>query len=409
MPTGLAQMSFGFPKKHNYSLSHWLQSVHGDALLDHRTTPELPQSVDIVIIGSGITGTLIAKNIVATWPEKKVIVLEARQFCSGATGRNTGHCKPDQWRGFKRYEGLFGTEQALKILQNEQQTWSDLVRYIRENEVDSAANANDIFESYKAAGGKVDNIKVTKDPMEAAKISGIKDAQACYAWSASTLHPWKLVAHIMRDNLRRGVNLQTNTLVTKITKSLRNDYRWIVQSERGQIECATVVYATNAYSSALEPSLRGLIVPTPHMCNKVIPPKTIQDRQGLENSYGVLLPKGDLFSINPRRNEGYPVLFGGSNPGQHELEKWLTENPDRCTDDGLLGFRSVTEAVQEFAEGQFKDWTYDPPDRTEAYKEAWSGIMGLSLDGVPFVGEVPGLASQWICAAYHGQYVKKAS
>lgn len=47
--------NFGFPKRTNYSISHWLQSVQGDPLLDHRTTPELPASADIVIIGSGVS------------------------------------------------------------------------------------------------------------------------------------------------------------------------------------------------------------------------------------------------------------------------------------------------------------------------------------------------------------------
>jgi hypothetical protein len=62
-----------------------------------------------------MSGTLIAKHIAESWPEKKVVIVEARQFCSGATGRNAGHCKPDQWRGFMDYEKSFGTQQALKV------------------------------------------------------------------------------------------------------------------------------------------------------------------------------------------------------------------------------------------------------------------------------------------------------
>jgi hypothetical protein len=44
---------FGFPKQDGRALSYWLQQVQGDALLNHRTTPELPPSADIVVIGSG--------------------------------------------------------------------------------------------------------------------------------------------------------------------------------------------------------------------------------------------------------------------------------------------------------------------------------------------------------------------
>jgi hypothetical protein len=47
--------NFGFPKRANYSISHWLQSVQGDPLLDHRTTSALPTSADVVIIGSGVS------------------------------------------------------------------------------------------------------------------------------------------------------------------------------------------------------------------------------------------------------------------------------------------------------------------------------------------------------------------
>lgn len=46
---------FGFPKEGRYSLSYWLRGVQGNSLLNHRTTPELPSSADIVVIGSGVS------------------------------------------------------------------------------------------------------------------------------------------------------------------------------------------------------------------------------------------------------------------------------------------------------------------------------------------------------------------
>jgi glycine/D-amino acid oxidase-like deaminating enzyme len=37
-----------------------------------------------------MTGTLVAKAHLEAFPDKSVVVLEAREFCSGATGRNAG-------------------------------------------------------------------------------------------------------------------------------------------------------------------------------------------------------------------------------------------------------------------------------------------------------------------------------
>ncbi|KAH8881112.1 DAO-domain-containing protein [Thozetella sp. PMI_491] len=409
----------GYPKRSGQCLSYWLQGVRCNPLLDHRTTPELPRYADTVIIGSGITGTLVTKHHLETWPEKSVLVLEAREFCSGATGRNAGHCKPDQWRGFSGYEKAFGTERALQILENEQKTWEALVSYVREEKVDCdlwvgdtldvpmtqevAAAAKDNFDRFKAAGGKTDHIKVTLDPTEASKISRLKGAQACYAWPASTLQPWKLTAHIMGRNLEKGpnLNLQTRTLVKKVVPS-KEPGKWVVQSDRGDVECSRVVHATNAYSAAVEPSLRGLITPTPHMCNKVVPPAGFAGSKALKNSYGVVLPDGALFSINPRCTADGIVMFGGSNPGQKEFDKWLRDHPERCTDDGLSGIQAVTKAVKAFVEEQFQGWTDAPSGPGELYDYSWSGIIGRSADGVPFIGEIPGLPEQWICAGHTG-------
>lgn len=209
------------------------------------------------------------------------------------------------------------------------------------------------------------------------QMSLIKDAQACYAWPASTLHPWKLAAHVMRENLKKGANLQTRTRVDRIVRCSGDTDKWTVKSERGDIDCWQVVHATNAYSSALEPSLRGLIYPTPHMCNQVWPPEAFKESQLLKNSYGVLLPEHGLFSINPRSTTSGPVLFGGSNPGQNKLESWVKEHPKRGTDDSITGFESVTTAVKEFAESQLTGWSVDAAARSQVYAHSWSGIIAL--------------------------------
>jgi glycine/D-amino acid oxidase-like deaminating enzyme len=58
-------------------------------LLGHRTTEELPAEADIVIVGSGITGTSAARYLSEDERAKgkSVVVLDAREACWCATGR----------------------------------------------------------------------------------------------------------------------------------------------------------------------------------------------------------------------------------------------------------------------------------------------------------------------------------
>ena len=58
-------------------------------LLGHRTTLDLPRSADIVIVGSGITGTSAARFLAEDERAKglNVVMLDAREACWGATGR----------------------------------------------------------------------------------------------------------------------------------------------------------------------------------------------------------------------------------------------------------------------------------------------------------------------------------
>lgn len=71
----------------NPTQSYWQDPP--DAIADLRTTSHLPSSADTVIIGSGITGAAVAWGLLQSNPDPgSIVMLEARQACSGATGRN---------------------------------------------------------------------------------------------------------------------------------------------------------------------------------------------------------------------------------------------------------------------------------------------------------------------------------
>jgi len=69
----------------------------------------------VVIIGSGITGTAAARTLLANSPDLRVAMLDAREACSGATGRNGGHIKPNPWELFPGLTPTLGREKARKV------------------------------------------------------------------------------------------------------------------------------------------------------------------------------------------------------------------------------------------------------------------------------------------------------
>ena len=58
------------------------------ANLPTRVNTSLPKHVDVLVIGSGITGVSCVRTLLKKGPPGlRVLVLEARNVCSGATGR----------------------------------------------------------------------------------------------------------------------------------------------------------------------------------------------------------------------------------------------------------------------------------------------------------------------------------
>lgn len=113
-PLALAQDP-GLPNA-NPSISYWqLPPLEGVA--NHQSA-QLPSEADVVIIGSGISGTSIAWHLLKeanrTTP-LRIAMLEARQACSGATGRNGGHIRPSSYSEYAGAKEAVSQDEAAKI------------------------------------------------------------------------------------------------------------------------------------------------------------------------------------------------------------------------------------------------------------------------------------------------------
>lgn len=97
-------------------VSFWRSNPH--VLDDHRSTPDLPQETDVLIIGAGYAGASTAHHILEqSGPSSQptILILESRQACSGATGRNGGHLKPDPYNGVATLAAEHGFKAAAEV------------------------------------------------------------------------------------------------------------------------------------------------------------------------------------------------------------------------------------------------------------------------------------------------------
>ena len=125
----------------NPTTSFWLQDPPFPDLVDTQSIT-LPKTADVVIIGSGITGASIARTILSECASmgisRRVVMLEARQICSGATGRNGGHMKCTPYEAFSKCKERFGVERARFLVDFQRSHLPILVDLANQEEWESA-------------------------------------------------------------------------------------------------------------------------------------------------------------------------------------------------------------------------------------------------------------------------------
>ncbi|KAF9462553.1 FAD dependent oxidoreductase [Collybia nuda] len=407
----------------NSTRSFWLYGTpDANPLAREGSTGDLPSDVDICIIGSGITGVSAAYHLAKLFDGHKdidkplkAVILEARDFCSGATGRNGGHLSPTRFLDFARLEATYGTDEAKRQHALEKHTAQSLIDIIKNGGLENTVDYVPVDHvAIFLAEQEIEEARADYSTAEAADLdlSGIewlnKDAmQAEYGTSfaglrygGANLWPLKLVSELYKlastqNPSKFELALHTNTPVTAVGPGSSPERRWKVSTPRGNISCSYVLHATNAYASYLLPHMHGPdgIVPARGQVvalrANATPTKTSWwGNQGFE--YWFPRPVEDT--------EKYPlVILGGGREVAGQNFGYYT------TDDSVIN-PEVGKALRNFLPGII-------PGKYEKGREPemeWAGIMGFTKLGDPFVGPVidksrpEELQGQYISAGYSG-------
>lgn len=263
----------------------------------------------------------------------------------------------------------------------------------------------------------------TDPSLEDLRVPNAKGAvlQKC----AASLWPYKLVAGLLERLLELNskaspsafsFNLQTTTPATHLQHL--PDGTWIVHTPRGQLATPEILLATNAYTSHLLPSFSDLIVPVRGQMSALLPPAAVSPRQNAPITAPLSLSYG--FVGNGKQNinqDDYLIQRAFPNPSQH----------GGPTPQGELLFGGGRSYAPGAGIGISDDSALDAPTASYLRHELnrvldvrnggqalqatheWSGIMGFSRDGRPWVGEVLGERGLWLCAGFTGHGMPNAS
>lgn len=419
---------------------------------------------------SGITGISAAYWLTQKLPpakdgkQRRIAVFEARDFCSGATGRNGGHCTPASVLAYKdlasradhlarfsssspRTEhwgndrGNKNDEVIRKILTMEARTAAELLIIVRlagararkpkdtskYQDVEFVSGSNwhicktpeeeaafdESIELAKRAGLSDFALSVKKIPKDQweQRLHQPQDVTAVFEIPGSTLHPRRLVIllHTLARTAAEKSNIDykvfTHSPISRVTPSSGRDGQSTVHTSRGDVKARYVIHAANAYTSHILNQFAGAdgILPTRAQCLTMVPSTSPSKQE-------------PLWQMGFSLNHGFEYLHqrphapadNSSQPPPCVLGggRWAAKDMEYgVADDSTLN-EDVSRALHPMLHKVFpQNFAAGDPITDE-----WTAIIGWSRSEDPFVGPVLGNAASVDHAASSeevlpGQYI----
>lgn len=381
---------------------------------------------DYVIIGSGISGTMIAYNLLKKFPNPRVLMLEAREICSGATGRNGGHTKAASYRSYLPHSEELGKEEALKIARLEYDNIVETHRLAEEMKINCESklcNTVDIvYDKPTFELGKMAIHALREDVRDEEKEEGkmawyniyedvdtvgrsfhvsaqnlnpaVKEDEfvtGAFEYLAGRVHAYRFTTGVLAECVKMGLQIRTNTPVLAMKPEKNGaDFLWnIVTSEAGgSIAASNIILATNGYTPFLEKSLQCKIVPMRGQITAQRPGRNTTLPAPLLTTFSFIYKTGYEYMIpRPLSDGGQHIIIGGG-LGRLPL---AGANEFGTIDDTLVDL-GISRYLHGSLVGYFgtKVWgEISNEEESSRVVQEWTGIMGATADGRPFVGKVP--------------------
>ncbi len=323
-------------------------------------TLEQDLSVDVAIVGAGITG--ITAAYLLSKEGKKVAVLEAGSVLNGTTGHTTAKLTAQHNLIYDELINHFGQEKARLYYESHMKAIQFVENTVNEKGIACDFSKEDAY-IYATTDQYVDKLKTEWEAYKSLAISGaLKDsipfnipAKAALLMSnQAQYHPLKFLRGLLNEAVEAGCSVYENTVAADIED---DDAEPKVVTKTGhRVTCKHVIIASH-FPFYDKPGLYFA---------RMYADRSYAIGIRTENDYpGGMYISADSPSrsirYTPLENGGKLLIIGGEN---HKTGQGV---------DTLKHF----EALQEFAENTFGLKEYD-------YR--WSAQDNVTLDKVPYIG-----------------------
>ncbi len=325
---------------------------------------------DVAIVGAGIIGCSTAYWLHRLRPSLRVLLLDAGQVASGASGRNAGFLIQGTATDYVTDQKKYGPERAKELWHLTRENRDLLVSELRPEVFHLEASG-----SMTVAGTREEDerLRASVSPMryDGASVAYVTAADtnrrlrsqgffgALYVSSGAMLDSVALVRHLADESkaevLPHHPVLELDERADQVT----------LETPVRRVRAAQVVLAMNAYTPKLVPELGKMVRPVRAQMLATAP----------------LLPR--WLHVPAYTHEGYfyirqlvdgTVLLGGARH-LHRVKE--------------VGYKDeTTPDLQADLEAYLHH--YFPQRADVQVVRRWSGVMGFSPDGLPIWGPVPG-------------------